>query len=575
MFFSFQNSFRSFCGLSLTVLLLAATARAQETRDFSTPLNEKQKITHALNRLTYGPRPGDFERVQTQGLTPWIEKQLHPETIDDRPLNKKLSALSTLSFSPETLLIALDADKGLVQKAKQSEAKKRENPGKVLSASEKLGPQQLQKIERIKEANLPAQTSLQVIGELQRDKLARAVESERQLYEVMVDFWSNHFNLDIRKSDVRVLLVVDEREVIRPHVFSSFRELLGASAKSPAMLIYLDNASSTRALEATPQRPNRRGGINENYARELLELHTLGVDGGYTQQDIQEIARCFTGWSLNRQTGEFFFRARAHDEGEKTVFGQRIPANGGITDGERVLDLVAAHPSTAKFLARKLCQRLVADQPPQSLIDKAAQTFSSTQGDLRATVRTIVTSPEFFSTGAYRAKIKSPLEYSVSAVRALSGTLLMPDTSIPAERAHLLSDGATTLRGNRKRANATFATQIALMGQPLYSFQAPTGYSEDSQGWVSTGALVARLNFALDLVDNKIYDVVASPTQLLKGSSEHSPTALIEPLLSALVGDAASASTRSTLQSEVSQDPAITHKKLTALILGSPEFQRR
>lgn len=581
--FVLKDKSRILCYLLLAVALLPLRGKAQETRDFSQPLTEKQKISHALNRLTYGPRPGDFEQVQRLGLAQWLEKQLHPETIDDRYVENKLAALSLFHAPPKTLLLAHAADTGLIRRARQIEKQQQEEgatqvlPGQVLADKQKLSLQQLKKLELIEQSGIAPQTSLQALGELQFFKLARAIESERQLYEIMVDFWSNHFNIDVKKSELRALKIIDERETVRPHVFSSFRQLLGASAKSPAMLVYLDNVSSTREMEQNAGRPKKRGGINENYARELLELHTLGVDGGYTQKDVQEVARCFTGWSINRETGEFFFRKYAHDNGEKTVLGQRIPANGGITDGERVLDLLAAHPSTAKFIARKLCLRLVADNPPQTLIDKAAKSFTASQGDLREVVRTIITSPEFFSTGAYRAKIKSPLEYSVSAVRVLGGTFQVPDPIIPAGRAHLVFAGATVLRpGNEaKRSRVSLPQQIAQMGQPLYSYQAPTGYSEISSSWVSTGALVARLNFALDLVENRISDVTTSPNFLLSNSGKRSQAALIDSLLETLLGDATTPGTQSTLQREADQNPTISPKKLVALILGSPEFQRR
>jgi uncharacterized protein (DUF1800 family) len=502
-------------------------------------------------------------------------------------------------------VLAQTADSGLVRKAmqirQQSGSASRQDPKDNSAPSnvqmERLTARQQEMLARIEDADLAPQTSMQAVGELQLDKIVRAVESKRQLYEIMVDFWSNHFNLDVKKNDVRSLIIVDERAVIRPHVFGTFRELLGASAKSPAMLVYLDNASSTREMEQdAPRRfrrgknqnvaanvpvapPKKRGGINENYAREIMELHTLGVGGGYTQQDVQEVARCFTGWSVDRQTGQFLYRRYAHDDGEKVVLGQRIPAGGGIQDGERVLDILASQPATAKFIARKLCMRLIADEPPQSAIDKAAKTFQDTQGDLRAVVKTIVTSPEFLSTGAYRAKIKSPFEYAVSAVRALDGVVLLQGGSTPEARLRLVADGASSVRPGNKRykrnEQKTLALQIAEMGQPLFAYQAPTGYSEDSSRWVSTGALVSRLNFALALVGSGVYNVLATPTLLLKGVDEHDQNAITNRLLGALVGGDISPATRSTLLRETKHEGPVDRMKLTALILGSPEFQRR
>lgn len=590
------------CALALGVLPTRAQAPAP---NWQQPLSADKKIAHVLNRLEFGPRPGDFERVQKMGVERWIDWQLSPEKIDDSAVNQKLSVLKTLQMTPEMLMLAQNTDSGLVRKAMQMQQQKKDGP-QVNSKGqnppsdakmEKLSARQNEMLARIEDAGLPQQISMQAVGELQLDKITRAVESKRQLYEMMVDFWSNHFNLDVKKNDVRTMIIVDEREVIRPHVFGTFRELLGASAKSPAMLVYLDNASSTREMDMNAPRRNRRGknqnpgadapatpqkkrgGINENYAREIMELHTMGVNSGYTQQDVQEVARCFTGWSVDRQTGQFQYRRYAHDDGEKMVLGQRIAAGGGIQDGERVLDILAAQPATAKFIARKLCTRLIADEAPQSAIDRAAKTFTDTNGDLRAVVKTIVTSPEFFSTGAYRAKIKSPFEYAVSSVRALDGVILMQAGSTPEARFRLIADGASSARPGNKRykrnEKKTLAQQIAEMGQPLFAYQAPTGYSEDSGKWVSTGALVSRLNFALTLVGGDLYNVLATPTLLLKGVDEHDRTAVTNRLLQEIVGGDISPATRSTLARETKSEGPIDRMKLTALILGSPEFQRR
>ena len=567
---------------------LAANAFAQAPRDWKQPLFQDKKIGHVLNRLGFGPRPGDAARVREMGVERWIEMQLWPEKIDDELVNQKLSGLKTLQMSAQDLMLAQLSDKGKVaRQIKQTQQlRKGKNPveAQPVKQSVKLNARQQQTLQMIEELEIAAGTSVQAIGELQLDKTTRAVESNRQLFEVLVDFWSNHFNLDVKKNAVRVLKVVDERDVIRPHVFGKFRDLLGASAKSPAMLIYLDNASSTREMNFPIRNPNRinkkRGGINENYARELMELHTLGVDGGYTQTDVQEVARCVTGWSVDRNSGAFIFRKFAHDDGEKTVLGQTIPASGGMQDGERVLDILAKSPATAKFIAHKLCVRLVADEPPISVVDKAAKTFQNTDGDLRAVVKTIITSPEFFSTLSYRAKIKSPFEYAVSATRALGGTVVIPDASTPRGRSSLVSDGAASVRANqnnkRKNAAKTLNRSIAEMGQPLFSYQAPTGYSEDSREWVSSGALVSRLNFALALTGDEISNVIATPTILLKGVDEHELETTINRLTEQLLANDVSVGTRSTLQREIvgEKDAPIDRKKLTALILGSPEFQR-
>ncbi len=578
---------------------LSASLQADQTRDFTKPLEGDKRILHALNRIAFGPRPGDVGRIRQMGLSTWIEQQLHPETIDDSSLQSRLAVFKTLRMSGQELVLAqLNDTGGILKKIKKAQAQ-----------NVAVKPAQEKKLMMLEEADIEKQTSLQAIGEMQNDKIARAIDSNRQLYEVMVDFWSNHFNIDVKKNLARSLKIQDEREVIRPHVFGKFRDLLEASATSPAMLVYLDNATSTvefeltaRQLERLKQRndkllptnqpaqqpdPNaalnpaptkKRGGLNENYAREIMELHTLGVDGGYTQKDVTEVARCFTGWGIDRESGKFRFRPIAHDNGEKMVLGQRIPSGGGIQDGEKVLDILAAHPSTAKFIARKLCTRLVADEPPASLIDKAAKTFTSTSGDLRAVVKTIVTSSEFFSQGAYRAKIKSPFEYCVSSIRSMGGTVLIPNPEERTDRLMLIGDGASSVRQNGKyqrQGKKSVALYIAGMGQPLYSYQAPTGYTETSTEWVSAGALVSRLNYALDLTANSVSNVIATPTLLLKGVNEHDREAIIGRLFDELLGGDVSAGTRGTVLREAGADAFIDRQKLAALILGSPEFQRR
>jgi uncharacterized protein (DUF1800 family) len=333
-------------------------------------------------------------------------------------------------------------------------------------------------------------------------------------------------------------------------------------------------AENAMMPQVMPQRP--RGGINENYARELMELHTLGVEGGYTQKDVQEVARCLTGWSVRRTTGEFMFRSAAHDDGEKLVLGQRIPAGGGVRDGERVLDILASHPSTARFLARKLSLRLISDTPPQALVDRAAQAFLKSDGDLRVLTRTIIDSPEFWSASTYRAKVKSPFEYAVSAVRAMGGTIEVPDAGAPAGHAELMLSGIASVRpsrvANNNQRRRSLAQEIAAMGQPLYSMQAPTGYPETGQSWVSAGALVARLNFALSLTGGRVVDVRVAPQPRTPGGDNK---AALDALLERLSVGSVSPTTRSTLDREMKPGTPIDFVRVTALLLGSPEFQRR
>jgi uncharacterized protein (DUF1800 family) len=310
---------------------------------------------------------------------------------------------------------------------------------------------------------LPQQLLQELIGQ----KILRAVHSERQLHEVMTDFWFNHFNVFWGKNADRWLTTGFEMNAIRPHALGKFRDLLMATAKNPAMLFYLDNHVSSA-----------QRGINENYARELMELHTLGVDGGYTQKDVQEVARAFTGWTIDapQRNGEFLFRPRMHDGGEKIVLGNKVNA-GGMRDGEAVIDILVEHPSTARFIATKLVRRFVSDDPPEPLVKRVAGVFRKTDGDIGEMMRTILTSGEFNSADAHRAKTKTPFEYAVSAIRSLNGS----------------SDGSREL-----------AQSIARMGQPLYQCQPPTGFPDRGDHWMSNGAVIERLNFAVALTANKI-----------------------------------------------------------------------
>jgi uncharacterized protein (DUF1800 family) len=421
----------------------------------------------------------------------------------------------------------------------------------------------------------------QALTELMQAKILRAAYSERQLEEVMVDFWFNHFNVFSGKGQVRVYLNEYERDAIRPHVLGRFRDLLQATAESPAMLFYLDNWQSAAPEGAKTSEPrqaggrarrnpnrmpgrapggattqprtladlppglqNRRVGLNENYARELMELHTLGVEGGYTQKDVQEVARAFTGWTIAnpRQGGSFRFEPRMHDDGEKVVLGQRIKAGGGKMDGERVLDLLASHPATAKFIATKLARRFVADTPPAALVDRAATRFRETHGDIREVVRAIVTSPEFFAAEAYRAKVKTPFEFVVSAVRA-TGT----DTS-----------------------NALpLVMAVRTLGMPLYGCQPPTGYSDKAEAWVNSGALLNRMNFAVSLTSSRQDRGGGSGLRPLQGRGTGRPTVTSEALVASALAGEVSESTAATVAKAGSSSQAL------ALVLGSPEFQRR
>lgn len=532
---------------------------------FLRPLQGEKRFSHLLNRLAFGPRPGDAERVRQIGAGAWIESQLNPASLDDSQLETQLAQLQWLKAPANQLTIAYESDTANFLKRLNQTENGEAGMARQLNAREQALYQ------RIQAADLPQRSSIMAVGELAANKLSRAVDSKRQLQEVLVDFWGNHFNVDIKKGPVRALKILDDRDTIRPHVFSSFRELLGASAHSPAMMWYLDNHRSTRDIPARPGQkgnPKRRGGLNENYARELMELHTLGVDGGYTQQDVTEVARCFTGWSVDAQSGSFVFRAGAHDQGPKTVLGQSIPAGGGQQDGERVLDILANHPATAQFIARKLCVRFVSDTPPPSLIEKVAAAFSKSKGNLKTTYAALFYAPEFLSEGAYRSKIKSPFEFAVSAVRALDGTLSIKAGKRP--EAQLLAAGTASLNNNLLRPRGTnkrpLAAEVATMGQPLFSCSPPNGYAEDSSKWVSASALVSRLNFALSLTAGRIGDVE------LKNDT-FQPASVKEIGITLLGGDVSPA-TQTTVEAEAKATPG-DGARLRALLLGSPEFQRR
>ena len=593
-----------------------------------TRLSDDQRLLHLVNRITFGPRPGDIERLKQMGIEKFLDQQLHPETIDDSDLERRLAVLPTLQMASTELYQFYP-------------------PGPVVE-------------QRVKDKNGPPVfgTPRQIIGELVQQKLVRAVSSDRQLQEVMTDFWFNHFNVFAQKDAEQWLLSSYERDVIRPHALGKFRELLMAVAESPAMLFYLDNwlsaspdakqprppaprppnarpappgdsmrpaagadsvapppakipdpkvideaAMKANAQAGKPASPNpqltmqgpppnsqtpsrppaRKPGINENYARELMELHTMGVDGGYTQKDVQEVARCFTGWTIDRpnQGGGFVFRPWMHDAGVKTVLGVTIPAGGGISDAERVIEILSRHPSTARFVSSKLCKRFVSDEPPLQLVERVAQVFLRTDGDIREVLRAILTSAEFNSASSFRSKVKSPLELVASAIRAVDG-----DTN-----------GAPVLNDWIRR-----------MGEPLYLNAAPTGYSEESSTWMNTGVFLNRLNFGVALTRNQIAGTSYDPSRLVDSGMMGNHDQLTERLTALVLHSDLSPEGRRTIRAgiEKMQDgqtsaalrvasppesrpaaaPASYNAKMDStgsrlvaqvleLLFGSSEFQRR
>jgi len=515
----------------------------------ASPLGPDQVILHALNRLGYGPRPGDVERVRRMGLAAYIERQLDPSRIPDPAVEQALASYPVLAQSAAALY--------------------RDYPPLTPQVQQRLTSGEMSRQE-IMETYPAERRPAAINGQMQAARITRAIASDRQLAEVMVDFWFNHFNVYAQKGAVRWMLPAYEREAIRPHALGRFRDLVRATARHPAMLFYLDNWLSTRADFVVPGGANagRRMGLNENYARELMELHTLGVDGGYTQQDVVEVARCFTGWTIDRpqQGGGFIFRPAAHDRGAKRVLGQVIPAGGGQHDGEHVIDILVRHEATARFIATKLARRFVSDDPPAALVERTAATFRRTDGDIRATLETIVTSPEFWSAEAYRAKIKTPLEVVASAVRALDGRLV----------ADPVGGGGIAL-----------AREVGKLGAPLYEAQPPTGYPDRAEAWVNTGALLGRMNFALGLAQNRVRGARVDVAGFLTNTDRTQPAQVLDRLLAVVLHGEASARTRAVLAGQL-ESPEITRtttydrvakdtdvEKLAALVLGSPEFQRR
>jgi uncharacterized protein (DUF1800 family) len=455
-----------------------------------------QQIIQALNRLTFGAKPGDILKVRAIGLDKWIDQQLQPDKINDDAMNSFVRSYSALDENQNDLL------KQYAQQQQERRVVKREKA----DTTQAMTPDE---ITQMRQQQQMANSRRQVVTQLQSSRVARAVASERQLQEVMTDFWENHFNIYAAKGAQEPYYLVDfDQNVVRPHALGKFRDLLEAVSRSPAMLFYLDNARSMadstrptlrpenarnqfprvrpfgrpgtsiifgapRPVLPKPQQPRQqRPGLNENYGRELLELHTLGVDGGYTQQDVINVARAFTGWTIKppAQGGGFIFRPQVHDAGEKVVLGHRLAAGRGEEDAEDVLDILAKSPATAHFISFKLARRFVSDSPSKALVDHAAQVYLKTDGDIREVLRSIITSPEFFSQHAFRSKVKSPFEVVVSAARALNAA---PDST------------------------PRSAQVIAYLGQPIFGHQAPNGWPETGESWMNTGAILNRINFGM------------------------------------------------------------------------------
>jgi uncharacterized protein (DUF1800 family) len=470
---------------------------------------------HVLNRLGYGPLPGEIPQVQREGTARWIADQLAPGR-DDPALADRLATLDALAKTPGQLAREFPNPEPTADPARESMD---------------FAP--------------PPRKPGEITRQLAQAKLLRAVYGHRPLDEAMVDFWFNHFNVTAQKGPIKWLIASYEQDVIRPRAMGRFRDLLGAVAHSPAMLHYLDN---TQSVAEGAARGGKKRGLNENYARELLELHTLGVDGGYSQTDVREAARVLTGWSAERvRDGEpaFKFRARLHDRGAKRVLGQEFPAGRAQDEGERLLDLLAAHPSTATFIAGKLVRRFVSDNPPASLVARAAGRFKDTGGDIRETMTLILTSPEF--AGSAGQKTKTPFEFVASALRATGAST---DAGIPVLDA------------------------LRRLGQPPYICAAPTGYPDKPELWTTPGGLLTRLNFANALVSNRIPGTtVALDRQTV--AQRDDPLQILESLNGGLLGGTLGDRTRGVLESALGGKRGLSRELLFGLLLGSPEFQVR
>jgi uncharacterized protein (DUF1800 family) len=544
-------------------------------------LDDADRARQVLARMTFGARPGDVAVVQQMGVDHWIELQLHPERIPDKAATE---ALTRLEISNKTALELfadhpLPNEYGLTLAKGIDTADIRRKAAEGMTSPSDSAAKVAQGIDRATKILMFAPRRTAVTRELQPSILMHAVVSDRQLLEVMTAFWENHFSVASEKIPGPFTLVEYDR-TIRAHALGKFRDLLQAVATSPAMLFYLDNVQSsvdslhpTRVEYLVEQRryanpplgdtslahtiKRRRSGLNENYARELMELHTLGVDGGYTQKDVQEVARCLTGWTIENPQidGTFLFQPQLHDAGAKTVLGVKIPGGRGVEDGEQVLDILSRHPSTAHFIARKLVVRFVSDSAPAALVERAAQTFLRTDGDIREVVRTIVTSPEFNSRAAYRAKIKTPFELIASIDRAMLAT---PDTT--------------------QRTTQIIAT----FGMPIFGRQTPDGWPDQAAAWMNAGALMNRVNLGARVGSNQFPNVTIAKWLAAQRSFDRSRDHVVDSVIDALLAGDASEATREALLA-VHQPPATASEQqwntyigsLVGVVIGSADFQRR
>ncbi len=550
---------RPYLILAYPLLILGAGTALPCPAAAQATLTARDSAVHAINRLAWGATPGLVDRVAREGVMRWIDRQIAVESPGDPGLRDVERRFGILDYSSEDMLRTFTEAR---RERRARQGARRDSAG--------MTPERRRTAEGMNELRALG-------GQLQQLAVVRAAQSEHQLAEVMADFWTNHFNVFYGKNLDRAYLPGYIERTIRPRALGRFDELLIATAQSPAMLIYLDNAQSVTPGARPPaldrMRAGARGrpmgrrnpradsmlraveqrlptGLNENYARELLELHTLGVDGGYIQQDVVEVARILTGWSVERpfQGGGYVFNSWAHDYGAKTVLGVAFPAGKGEDEGVRLLRLLASHPSTMHYVSGKLCARFVRDEPPDGCTDDAVRAWRRSGGDIREVLRAIVRSPDFWAATSVSAKIKTPLEFMVSAVRAVGGT---PDTT------------------------PRLAGAVGRLGQPLYLQTAPTGYPETQEDWVNSGALLQRMNLAVALAANRLPGVTVDLESVLPTGGDHA--ALVTAVDRVVLSGRMSSQTRRVILEQLAEvrDPVQARALAVGLALGGPEFQRQ
>ena len=574
-----------------------------------TELTEDEAIMHAMNRLAYGPRPGDVEYVRKLGLEKWIEQQLQPGSLDDSALDTRLQRYPTLAMSSKKLLEEFpNADQAAKKLGISKEQYEEQQKAKRENALDQVIVTGNENLDKAQQQLAKLQGPNRILAELSMAKVDRAVYSNRQLEAVMEDFWFNHFNVFANKGDDKWLVASYVRDTIRPHTMGKFGDLLIATAKSPAMLFFLDNYLSAdpaavarnqqmKAMRqgrfqggfaggsmptpgtfpgpvsnpqangaakangtATAAKNKKDSGLNENYGREVMELHTIGVDGGYTQQDVIQMAECLTGWTIRepRKDPQFFFDEKIHAQGKKVVMGKTFNY-GGEKDGEEALKMLANSPKTANFISLELARHFVSDTPPPALVNRMAQSFQSSSGDIRTVLKTMIYSPEFWSKETYRAKVKTPFELVATTARSMNAELTI---TLP------------------------LSQWVGRMGEPLFLCQPPTGYSDKAETWVNAGALLNRLNFALTFAGDKMNGATVDLKSVLGDEALRDPDAALARSIQIFLDDQIAPSTQQTLEAHL-KDPQILQASLddpvkevnqgliVGLVLGTPEFQRR